>query len=180
MRLGRAPSPSSGWVSSSSATSSSTAHGGAGTRSTRGRRRRTCRQQTPSAQTCGKCSSRRARSLGIPVRDGGTVIVIQGPRFSTRAESAWYQSIESATVINMTAYPESHLARELELCYATIAMVTDHDVGVVGDRARLQRDRAPCVQREQREAPGAALRGDPENRPQPDDVCANALHGARI
>ena len=71
-----------------------------------------------------------ARELGIPVRDGGTVVVVQGPRFSTRAESRWYAGL--GDVINMTAYPEGHLARELELCYANVSMVTDHDVGVVG------------------------------------------------
>jgi 5'-methylthioadenosine phosphorylase len=72
-----------------------------------------------------------ARELGIPVRDGGTVVTIQGPRFSTRAESRWFQEA-GWDVINMTAYPEGYLARELELCYANISMVTDHDVGVEG------------------------------------------------
>ena len=72
-----------------------------------------------------------ARDLGIPVRDGGTVVVIQGPRFSTRAESKWFQRM-GWEMINMTAYPEGYLARELELCYANISMVTDHDVGVEG------------------------------------------------
>src|SRR6266568_416923 len=55
-----------------------------------------------------------ARELDIPVRDGGTVAVIQGPRFSTRAESQWLQRA-NVNVINMTAYPECQLARELEL-----------------------------------------------------------------
>jgi 5'-methylthioadenosine phosphorylase len=72
-----------------------------------------------------------ARDLGIPVRDGGTVVVIQGPRFSTRAESAWFARM-GWDVVNMTAYPEGYLARELELCYTTIAMVTDHDAGAAG------------------------------------------------
>jgi len=72
-----------------------------------------------------------ARELEIPVRDGGTVVTIQGPRFSTRAESKWFQDADW-DVINMTAYPEGYLARELELCYANISMVTDHDVGVEG------------------------------------------------
>jgi 5'-methylthioadenosine phosphorylase len=69
-----------------------------------------------------------AGELGIRARDGGTVVVIQGPRFSTRAESKWFQEMGWDT-INMTAYPEGYLARELELCYANISMVTDHDVG---------------------------------------------------
>jgi 5'-methylthioadenosine phosphorylase len=72
-----------------------------------------------------------ARELGIPVRNGGTVVVIQGPRFSTRAESAWFAAA-GWDVVNMTAYPEAHLARELELCYANVSMVTDHDAGVAG------------------------------------------------
>ena len=72
-----------------------------------------------------------AGELGIRARNGGTVVVIQGPRFSTRAESRWFQDMGWDT-INMTAYPEGYLARELELCYANISMVTDHDVGVEG------------------------------------------------
>lgn len=72
-----------------------------------------------------------ARELGIAVRDGGTVVVVQGPRFSTRAESSWFASM-GWDVVNMTAYPEGWLARELELCYVNVSMVTDHDVGVGG------------------------------------------------
>ena len=82
-----------------------------------------------------------ARELGIPVRDGGTVVAIQGPRFSTRAESTWFQAL-GWDVINMTAYPEGWLARELELCYANISMVTDHDVGVEGEEPVSHRDRS--------------------------------------
>ena len=82
--------------------------------------------------------------------------------------------------MNMTAYPEGYLARELELCYANISMVTDHDVGVEG---------APPVSHEQvievfnennerlRELLFAAI---PKIGPQPGDVCANALRGARV
>jgi 5'-methylthioadenosine phosphorylase len=63
--------------------------------------------------------------------DGGTVVVIDGPRFATRAESRWYQSM-GATLVNMTQYPEAVLARERELAYASIGLVTDHDAGVEG------------------------------------------------
>ncbi len=59
----------------------------------------------------------------------GTVVVIQGPRFSTRAESKWFSSA-GWEVINMTQYPECILARELELCYANISLITDYDVGI--------------------------------------------------
>ena len=71
-------------------------------------------------------------STDTTVHDGGTVVVIQGPRFSTRAESAWFRG-NGWDVVNMTQYPEAILARELGLCYATIAMVTDWDAGVAGD-----------------------------------------------
>ena len=72
-----------------------------------------------------------ARELGIPVHDGGTVVVIQGPRFSTRSESRWFAS-QGWEVINMTQYPECYLARELEICYCNISLITDHDVGAEG------------------------------------------------
>jgi 5'-methylthioadenosine phosphorylase len=73
----------------------------------------------------------RGRAIGIPLRERGTVVVIEGPRFSTRAESAWFASA-GWEVINMTQYPEALLARELELCYANISLITDYDVGVEG------------------------------------------------
>lgn len=61
--------------------------------------------------------------------DHGTMVVVDGPRFSTRAESRWYAA-QGGAVINMTGHPEAVLARELALCYATVALVTDHDAGV--------------------------------------------------
>ena len=61
--------------------------------------------------------------------DGGTLVVINGPRFSTRAESLEYQA-RGWSVIGMTAMPEASLARELGLCYTTLALVTDLDAGV--------------------------------------------------
>ena len=106
----------------------------------RARRPCTSRPPTRTAPTCGAMLVETAGELGIPVRDGGTVVVIQGPRFSTRAESRWFQSM-GWDVINMTAYPEAILARELELCYANISMVTDHDVGVEGVEPVLARRR---------------------------------------
>jgi 5'-methylthioadenosine phosphorylase len=62
------------------------------------------------------------------VKHGGTMVVIEGPRFSTRAESRAYGA-EGWTLINMTAMPEAALARELRMCYASIALVTDMDAG---------------------------------------------------
>ncbi len=71
----------------------------------------------------------RASGLGIPVRPTGTAVIIQGPRFSTKAESHWFTHM-GWDVVNMTGYPEVTLARELELCYVNIALVTDWDAGV--------------------------------------------------
>ncbi len=69
------------------------------------------------------------RETGIPHHDRGTVVVIQGPRFSTKAESRWFSQM-GWEVINMTQYPECVLARELELCYVNISLITDYDVGL--------------------------------------------------
>lgn len=71
------------------------------------------------------------RDLGIVVHSKGTVVTIQGPRFSTAAESRWYSSA-GWEVINMTQYPEAYLARELEMCYVNISLITDYDVGLEG------------------------------------------------
>ncbi|MFE5674243.1 S-methyl-5'-thioadenosine phosphorylase [Streptomyces erythrochromogenes] len=60
--------------------------------------------------------------------DGGTMVVVEGPRFSTRAESRWYASA-GWSVIGMTGHPEAILARELGLCYTSMALVTDLDAG---------------------------------------------------
>ena len=68
-----------------------------------------------------------AAEAGSPVRSGGAYVCIEGPQFSTRAESNLYRSW-GATVIGMTAMPEARLAREAELCYAMLALVTDYDV----------------------------------------------------
>lgn len=67
-----------------------------------------------------------ARRTGIPVQNGGTYLAMEGPGFSTRAESRLYRQA-GLDVVGMTAMPEAALAREAELCYATLAMVTDGD-----------------------------------------------------
>ena len=73
----------------------------------------------------------RAHELGITAHGGGTVVVVQGPRFSTRAESRWFAE-SGFDVINMTQFPECVLARELEMCYVNIALITDYDACVAG------------------------------------------------
>ncbi len=77
------------------------------------------------------CPRGRAAALGAgqAVTDGGTLVVVNGPRFSSRAESLEFQS-HGWAIIGMTAMPEAGLARELALCYTTLALVTDLDAGV--------------------------------------------------
>jgi 5'-methylthioadenosine phosphorylase len=70
-----------------------------------------------------------AAGAGVDIVDGGAMVVIEGPRFSTRAESKWYSSL-GFSLVNMTGHPEAVLARELALCYTAIALVTDLDAGV--------------------------------------------------
>ncbi|HUR52083.1 MAG TPA: S-methyl-5'-thioadenosine phosphorylase [Mycobacteriales bacterium] len=76
---------------------------------------------------------------GWPAVDGGTMVVIEGPRFSTRAESQWF-SRQGWSVVNMTGHPEAVLARELALCYTAIALVTDLDAGVESAGAVTQEE----------------------------------------
>jgi 5'-methylthioadenosine phosphorylase len=74
---------------------------------------------------------------GLDLTDGGTMVVIEGPRFSTRAESRWYAAA-GGTLVNMTGHPEAVLARELAICYTAIALVTDLDAGVEGEHGVTQ------------------------------------------
>lgn len=72
------------------------------------------------------------RKAGVTVHDGGTVVVVQGPRFSTRSESRFYAA-QGWDLLNMTQAPEAVLARERSICYVTVCVVTDYDVGVEGE-----------------------------------------------
>jgi len=80
----------------------------------------------PVCPRIGDAAETAARNLGLPVTRGGTYLVMEGPQFSTKAESELYRSW-GCSVIGMTNMPEAKLAREAELCYATVAMVTDFD-----------------------------------------------------
>ena len=80
----------------------------------------------PVCPRLGDALEEAARGLGLPVTRGGTYLVMEGPQFSTRAESELYRQW-GCSVIGMTNMPEAKLAREAELCYATVAMVTDFD-----------------------------------------------------
>jgi len=85
-----------------------------------------CPQLSEIAVKCGK-------NLGIKIHPQGTVVVIQGPRFSTRAESEWFTKM-GWQAVNMTQFPEVVLAREMELCYAAIALITDYDAGIASQK----------------------------------------------
>lgn len=85
----------------------------------------------PYCSQCRQAAIRSAQALGIPHHERGAVVVIQGPRFSTRAESQWFAKM-GWEVINMTQYPEAVLAREQGLCYVNISLITDYDVGLEG------------------------------------------------
>jgi 5'-methylthioadenosine phosphorylase len=81
----------------------------------------------PYCSCLSRAVARAATTSGVSVLEGGTYLCIEGPQFSTRAESNLFRSW-GASVIGMTAMPEARLAREAELCYTTIALVTDYDV----------------------------------------------------
>jgi 5'-methylthioadenosine phosphorylase len=70
-----------------------------------------------------------ATGTGWPPRDGATLVVINGPRFSTRAESRWHAAL-GGHIVGMTGMPEASIARELALCYTSVAVVTDLDAGI--------------------------------------------------
>jgi len=76
-------------------------------------------------------AGRVAGDQSLRFRPTGTVVVVQGPRFSTRAESRWYSRM-GWDIVGMTQYPEVILARELEMCYLNLSLVTDYDAGVDG------------------------------------------------
>ena len=81
----------------------------------------------PVCPRLGDACETAARAAGITVHRGGTYLAMEGPQFSTLAESRLYRDQWGADVIGMTNMPEARLAREAELCYASVAMVTDYD-----------------------------------------------------
>jgi 5'-methylthioadenosine phosphorylase len=133
----------------------------------------------PFCEDLGAILVETAGELGLRVHDGGTTVIVQGPRFSTTAESTFFQRM-GWDVVNMVSYPESHLARELELCYANVSIVTDHDVGSAGAGAVTSQTVAR-VMAESIDRLRVLLRAAiPKVGPQPHDVCATALARARL
>jgi 5'-methylthioadenosine phosphorylase len=131
----------------------------------------------PYCPTMREVAAEKGRELDIPLHERGTVVVIQGPRFSTRSESAWFAA-QGWEVINMTQYPEAPLARELELCYANISLVTDYDVGA-GDHPLVTNDEVVRVFNENNERVRNLLFSMiPALPAERDCPCATALSGA--
>jgi 5'-methylthioadenosine phosphorylase len=135
----------------------------------------------PYCPTMREVAIARGRDLGIDLHDRGTVVVVQGPRFSTKAESDFFRR-QGWEVINMTQYPESVLARELEMCYLNVSLITDYDVGVEGEEVEpVSHERVIQVFNENmaklRDLLFRVIPALPVERTCP---CATALEGARF
>lgn len=81
----------------------------------------------PTCPRLGEACATAATAAGVNVHRGGTYLAMEGPQFSTLAESKMYREVWGCDVIGMTNMPEAKLAREAELCYASVAMITDYD-----------------------------------------------------
>lgn len=121
-------------------------------------------------------------ATGFCVHQAGTVVVIQGPRFSTRAESEYFRS-HGWDIIGMTLYPECILARELQMCYAALALVTDYDTGVKDDpnvEAVSADEVIKVFNQNTTRLRSVLLELVPKIPKKRDCICSRALEGARI
>jgi 5'-methylthioadenosine phosphorylase len=132
------------------------------------------------------CPTGRARSITVARQAGwvpagsGTLVVIPGPRFSTRAESKWYAA-QGWTLIGMTGHPEAVLARELAMCYTTLALVTDLDAGVEEGEGVTQAEVFEVFAQNMsrlRDLVAKIIATFPDERE--DDLCAHALDGIKL
>lgn len=120
-----------------------------------------------------------ARRAGwLPV-DGGTMVVVQGPRFSTRAESRWFAG-NGWSVVGMTGHPEATLARELALCYTSVAVVTDLDAGVEQGQGVSHAEVLEVFARNVERLRSLLLSAIPALPVQRDCACSSALDGIRL
>ncbi len=120
-----------------------------------------------------------ASEAGLSMHDGGAMVVIEGPRFSTRAESRWYTAIGGA-VVNMTGHPEAVLARELALCYTAIALVTDLDAGVEGDHGVTMEEVFRVFGDNTERLRALLLATIPTLPAEPECTCRSALDGMKL
>jgi 5'-methylthioadenosine phosphorylase len=132
------------------------------------------------------CPSLRSVAIATADQDGwapadsGTLVVIEGPRFSTRAESLWFAA-QGWTLVGMTGHPEAVLARELALCYVPLALVTDLDAGLEEGGGVTQAEVfevfAANIKR-LRDLVATIIAALPADRE--DDLCAHALDGINL
>jgi 5'-methylthioadenosine phosphorylase len=121
-----------------------------------------------------------ARAQGWELADEGTLVVIEGPRFSTRAESRWFAA-QGWTLVGMTGHPEAVLARELALCYAPLALVTDLDAGLEAGEGVTQAEVFEVFGANiarLRDLVGEIIAALPAERE--DDPCAHAVDGIKL
>jgi len=132
------------------------------------------------------CPSGRAHAVATARKNGwvpastGTLVVIDGPRFSTRAESQWYAA-QGWTLVGMTGHPEAVLARELALCYTSLSLVTDLDAGVEEGDGVTQAEVFEVFAKNMtrlRELVAKVIAAFPAERE--DDLCAHALDGIQV
>ena len=118
---------------------------------------------------------------GVPLQATGTAVIIQGPRFSTKAESRWFTHM-GWDIVNMTQYPEVALARELAMCYVTVSLVTDYDAGVVdGSEGHVEATDVVAVLKQNTENVKRVLRSMLEELPNTRTcTCGDALQFARM
>jgi 5'-methylthioadenosine phosphorylase len=131
------------------------------------------------------CPAGREHAVTVASQSGwapvpsGTLVIIEGPRFSTRAESQWFAA-QGWTLVGMTGHPEAVLARELALCYTPLALVTDLDAGIVAGEGVTQAEVfevfAANVSR-LRELVAEIIAALPDERTCP---CSHALDGIRL
>ncbi|RLU82243.1 S-methyl-5'-thioadenosine phosphorylase [Streptomyces griseocarneus] len=122
---------------------------------------------------------RAVAAAGTEAHDGGTMVVVEGPRFSTRAESQWFAAA-GWSLVNMTGHPEAVLARELALCYTSVALVTDLDAGIDAEESVAQDEVFTVFAENTERLRGVileAVRMLPENR---DCACATVLDGMSL
>ena len=121
-----------------------------------------------------------AREFGWVPAGSGTLVIIEGPRFSTRAESLWFAA-QGWTLVGMTGHPEAVLARELAMCYAPLALVTDLDAGVEegeGVTAAEVFEVFAANMKRMRDLVATVVESLPDR--DDDDLCAHALDGLRL
>ncbi len=134
----------------------------------------------PYCPTGRACAIAAAGQAGWVPADSGTLVVIDGPRFSSRAESQWYAA-QGWTLIGMTGHPEAVLARELAMCYTTLALVTDLDAGVEEGEGVTQAEVFEVFAQNMsrlRDLVGKIIDSFPDERE--DDLCAHALDDIKL